>query len=350
MPNYGKKKSVMPKSCLKHVLLHENASHQTMLEEKIRLLDLEASRNRRMLQLHRTSFIVQQSHKQKHLRAMGIHHISILPEDIMDSYVSSNRYAKSGGQAELPLLARRTRGRNNRKRGVSGLPETPDEIENIHKWNNASTPSSGLRMTQSALVKGGITRTFTTHKNAEPLRREKTYGFVGEHKPQMRLSREDPRFQSLEKSLLPLEYKMDGYLRLSPSGRHVMRQYGHFNSWLLPESRRTSVSSSYEPDPKEQVSKFMSSIGVHQDYEKDVDEDLNELDISKEYEEIMKIIQNENETESTKSSNSGNGSVTLPPVKGRQKQVRIKVTPDSGNVKKREKKSPISDKLNLSSK
>ena len=103
MPNYGKKRtSILPKTGLTRVLLHDNSSQQNLLEVKLAHLNLEERRAKRLVDMHRKSFIVRQALKQQHLRQAGITHLSLMPDTVAEKHL-----IMAGHRVHPALLARK---------------------------------------------------------------------------------------------------------------------------------------------------------------------------------------------------------------------------------------------------
>ncbi|OWF50650.1 uncharacterized protein LOC110450158 [Mizuhopecten yessoensis] len=199
MPNYGnKRRSLLPKTKVSRVLLYDNITQQQMLDVKLSHIKLEKNRTTRLLDLHKRSFLLRQQKRQQQMQQVGV----VLPEidhpnkkqDILTrltSQYSKRSVSSIGGRrsvtsAELETLK------------LPDLEISSNEHNNPHvifKIKNAS----------------GITQIFHTIDNE---------GVFSDIVPLYKFydkTTEDPRFQSLEGSLVRTAVSTDGFNELSAS-------------------------------------------------------------------------------------------------------------------------------------
>ncbi|XP_069133424.1 uncharacterized protein [Argopecten irradians] len=199
MPNYGnKRRSLLPKTKVSRVLLYDNITQQQMLDVKLSHIKIEKTRTTRLLDLHRRSFLLRQQKRQQHLQQVGV----VLPDidrptkkqeilSRLTSQLSKRAVSSMGGNgsvtsAELETLK------------LPDLEISPNDHNGPHvifKLRNAS----------------GVTQIFHTIDNE---------GVFSDIVPLYKFydkTTEDPRFQSLEGSLVRTSAHNDGFNELSAS-------------------------------------------------------------------------------------------------------------------------------------
>ena len=117
-PNYGRARSLLPATCLKQVVLHDNTSAARRLAEQTRLLDKQQAWTRRLCNTRRKSFIIRQLIQQQIMLVHNDHYTArLLPDDVVDGHKMAANLALramfyTGGkdlpnhQRFRPLLAR----------------------------------------------------------------------------------------------------------------------------------------------------------------------------------------------------------------------------------------------------
>ncbi|XP_033752926.1 uncharacterized protein LOC117336486 [Pecten maximus] len=199
MPNYGnKRRSLLPKTKVSRVLLYDNITQQQMLDVKLSHIKIEKTRTTRLLDLHKRSFLLRQQKRQHHMQQVGI----VLPDidhpnkkqDILTrltSQLSKRAVSSVGGNgrvtsAELETLK---------------LPDL--EISS----NDHNSPHVIFKLKNAS----GVTQIFHTIDNE---------GVFSDIVPLYKFydkTTEDPRFQSLEGSLVRTSVSNDGFNELSAS-------------------------------------------------------------------------------------------------------------------------------------
>ncbi|ELU15826.1 hypothetical protein CAPTEDRAFT_215775 [Capitella teleta] len=171
-PNYGKKKPFIPRSSLYQVLLHDNVSQEQLMQARLAHISADQNKRMRLLEQHRRTFLLAQSLKQERLRAKGVRHISLLPDQVAYAHAHASKFT-------TPANARK----------LSGIPrtETPPSVENAKNF-----------MTHEFRLKCDVTPNVVI---------------------------EDRRFSGLEGSLTSPDRCSGGYLQLSPGGRQLLRQF-----------------------------------------------------------------------------------------------------------------------------
>ncbi|KAK2164035.1 hypothetical protein LSH36_70g06008 [Paralvinella palmiformis] len=244
-PNFGKRQKIGLKSSIGQVLLHDNVSQQQLLHAQLNNLKLEKDRTTKLLDLHKKAFLVQQSIKQRHLRATGITHVSLLPDDVANALggtTSRHQVAPTAKEVTFDRIELDENNNNLDDDDGDGGESSKSATESGRRRHTTTIDDDGLSQevatarpiqarSHSAADPTGTGNNFLTHDYH--LRRERTVlgPIVGSNPPQQHKTRtlralKDPRYVSLRKSLVPCSKPVDGYLQLSASGQYVLQRYG----------------------------------------------------------------------------------------------------------------------------
>lgn len=257
VPNYGRKKhSLLPKSNISRVLLYDNVMQQQMLDVKLNSIKLEKQRAGKILDLHRKSFLLRQSHKQH-----------VLPDTLAPptlpkiptrhfSEVSSRSLKKWTGKRSRSFPTESV-GSGKEERKTPQVPlrlEQNSEIEAIEKasTDNDLSESNGLNLPR---IEGRESRGITTKLIIQTnVREDEKLDFADslqDPKPDD-LNHEiretnpvsvhtmaldgtksaglDPRFLSLQNTLQQIDHHTEGFAELSPS---FTRKYMKIPDYLI---------------------------------------------------------------------------------------------------------------------
>lgn len=159
-PNYGHVKSLLPPTCLKHVVLHENVGEQRRLAEETRLLDKQKAWNQRLCNRKKKSFIIRQLIQQQMSLASGYgghSHARLIPEHVVERHLQAanteiRRLFYTGGK-NLP--------NHERFRTLLARHDTMDLLERINE-HDTSGEQEGI--TRHA---GGEQEGITRHAGGE---------------------------------------------------------------------------------------------------------------------------------------------------------------------------------------
>ena len=278
VPNYGTvKKNIHPRSNISRVLLHDNNSQQMLLDAKIGHIEGEREKSVHLFDLHKKTFLVQQSLKQHQLRDSGIQHLSFLPNSVANGYCQlygnslglkmeiidkpSDEKKKERAEKATERTSRHQLMKFQDKENVQSMVREPSAgrqsqtktpmlvVENsagplqslrytpgtplLPKLGSAIKSehvASSTRVTQSAAPTDSnrpSSRAFLTHDY--PLRRGHTFTtarYSAKKRGYGNEPRSDPRFVLLHRSLIPNDRDLGGFLSLSPSGAAVLEKYG----------------------------------------------------------------------------------------------------------------------------
>ena len=295
-PNYGKKKSLLPKTNLPKVVLHDNVTQEQMLQAKLNNIKIERRRSSRMLELDRRSFIVQQSLKQEHLRTLGIH-VNFIPEDVVQTHLTMSKYRTANTSPPQPAKKKvfpkliKNDGGFITKIFENEDPQTPDAIlsaqrhllsaeepirrrDSAKNINRLTSTLPALRSQSAFDAPSGDWRISSVKGFATSfgMRKEKTFAHRGEYSRSVS-GIKDPRFVLLQNVLIPSDRPSDGFIQLSPCGREVLDRYkrniaggqrGHAGS-------RTGSSSTHRPSALQSVKVLPSSLAHRTKSEEDHD-------------------------------------------------------------------------------
>ena len=199
MPNYGKKKrSTLPKSNISRVLLYDNATQQQQLDVKLSHIKIEQNRVRRILDLHKRSFLWRQKKRQQNMQDNNIS----LPD------IQQNN-------KEHRILSRLSSDYSYKPPHATIQPRTKSafSISDLEVLKLPELQTNGKHVIFKLKESNGQTQIFHTIDN-DGIFSE----FVPLHSFYNRAS-EDPRFQGLQESLVKIDILTDGMNELSPSYR-----------------------------------------------------------------------------------------------------------------------------------
>lgn len=199
MPNYGKKKrSTLPKSNISRVLLYDNATQQQQLDVKLSHIKIEQNRVRRILDLHKRSFLWRQKKRQQNMQDNNIS----LPD------IQHNN-------KEYRILSRLSSDYSYKPSHATMQPRTKSafSISDLEVLKLPELQTNGKHVIFKLKESNGQTQIFHTIDN-DGIFSE----FVPLHSFYNRAS-EDPRFQGLQESLVKIDILTDGMNELSPSYR-----------------------------------------------------------------------------------------------------------------------------------
>ena len=202
MPNYGKKRrSTLPKSNISRVLLYDNATQQEHLEVKLSHIKLEQNRVRRILDLHKRSFLCRQKKRQQNMADSNI----TLP----DIHHNSKEYRILSG-----LSSEYTQQKIQQKEETYA-PRTKSafSVSDLEVLKLPELQTNGKHVIFKLKEANGQTQIFHTFDN-DGIFSE----FVPLHSFYDKAS-DDPRFQGLQNSLAKIDISSDGLNELSPSDR-----------------------------------------------------------------------------------------------------------------------------------
>lgn len=197
MPNYGKKRrSTLPKSNISRVLLYDNATQQQQLDVKLSHIKLEQNRVRRILDLHKRSFLWRQKKRQQNMQDSNI----MLPD------IQQNN-------KEYRILSRLSSEYSLKNTTLPHRTKSAFSISDLEVLKLPELQTNGKHVIFKLKEANGQTQIFHTIDN-DGIFSE----FVPLHSFYNRAS-EDPRFQGLEESLVKIDISTDGMNELSPSYR-----------------------------------------------------------------------------------------------------------------------------------
>ncbi|XP_060083495.1 uncharacterized protein LOC132562755 [Ylistrum balloti] len=199
MPNYGnKRRSLLPKTKVSRVLLYDNITQQQMLDVKLSHIKLERTRTTRLLDLHKRSFMLRQQKRQHHLQQVGV----VLP-DIDHPNKKQEILTRLTSQ-----LSKRTVSSMGGHRSVTSADLETLKLPDLEISSNENNCPHVVFKLKNA---SGVTQIFHTIDNE---------GVFSDIVPLYKFydkTIEDPRFQSLEGSLVRTSVNTDGFNELSAS-------------------------------------------------------------------------------------------------------------------------------------
>ncbi|XP_064603724.1 uncharacterized protein LOC135469123 [Liolophura sinensis] len=264
VPNYGRKKhSLLPKSNISRVLLYDNVMQQQMLDVKLNSIKLEKQRAGKILDLHRKSFVLRQSHKQ-----------NVLPEMLAPPTlpkVPTRHCSESSSRSVKKWTGKQSRGfptdsagrRKDESQTAQKVPlrlEQNTEIQTVEKasTNEALSDSNGLNLPRiEGTQSRGITTKLIVQTNAGECEEldlvdsvqgaesgELNHGTSetnqinnnmvaqnGTKSATMSSKKSiDPRFLSLQNTLQQVDHHTEGFAELSPS---FTRKYIKIPDYLI---------------------------------------------------------------------------------------------------------------------
>ena len=190
----------------------------------------------KLLDGQRKSFLFQQTQKQNHLRAIGITHISLLPDDL-----TQTPHKKGFRNSRHKLMRTESTEKINvapsqeKLKDVNLNQEVFEDSDNGNavlvdlEVNKQSLPFIPISQRSLSALPGPTTKLFSTYNYH--MKREATFAHPGEHRmhnsnSNMLKAMEDPRFLNLRKSLIASDKNVDGFLQLSPCGQQNLVKYG----------------------------------------------------------------------------------------------------------------------------
>lgn len=204
MPNYGKRKrSTLPKSNISRVLLYDNATQQQQLDVKLSHIKIEQNRVRRILDLHKRSFLWRQKKRQQH---MADNNISL--PDIQHNTKENRILSRLSSEYSYRPPNVQASSFNNNSRTKSAFSVSDLEVLKLPELQ-----TNGKHVIFKLKEANGQTQIFHTI-DSDGIFSE----FVPMHSFYNRAS-EDPRFQGLADSLARIDIESDGLNELSPSYR-----------------------------------------------------------------------------------------------------------------------------------
>ncbi|XP_052798564.1 uncharacterized protein LOC128230386 [Mya arenaria] len=204
-PNYGRlrEKSLLPKTNISRVLLYDNAMQDAMLEVEWKYLDHQKRRVR--LQYHKNRYaFVDQLKRRKRWHEAWEHGYMRIKDEFIAKYGTKN----------MPV------------------PEEPPEIDPFFINARLVPPINVLcfyleSQQEEKKKKGSKTKESKAIQDRYSVHRptaseymydhERLLGATGSVPMLYTHSVEDPRFRNLKESLVPPEYRSDGYIQLSPA-------------------------------------------------------------------------------------------------------------------------------------
>ncbi len=229
----------MPKSNVAQVLLHDNLSLQLLLDAELRHISGQERRVKRVMELHRNAFLAQQSIKQHQMRAMGITHLSFLPDAVAHAHI---KIAEKNGIDVVKALPMHHR-LQHRRLATSMGNRSDSSTSAVHSGNHLNDSRTShlpfiifaKRKSSSAFIQTGQVSEPALSKDS--IRREKTISYMGEHHSKRKgyQSDDDVRFQKLKNILVKSDTPTDSFLKLSPSGLEVLQKYPPNRSLIQPK-------------------------------------------------------------------------------------------------------------------
>ncbi|CAH1786332.1 unnamed protein product [Owenia fusiformis] len=284
-PNWGKQrqKQYVPKSLIQQVLLHDNVLEKQTLDVSVRLLGIEHRRKLRLNELNKTSFILQQSRKQRQLEQHGNSTVSLIPEDVVRKY---GHLAWKPGETDLDLP--KIKSKSGSRRGSHRRSNTArDEIDRVAGANDrpgfdrsVTLPNLGKNQMHKRSVSvndaddvksidinaKSLLITTPIHSGVSRMKRSKTFHF--ETEDHLKTSSKDPRFEKLF-STLNTPYKPPWHL---PNENHKAPP----PATMFVSHRSLSPEDEPLPTPREKLNR---NVSFRPDSTSEILQDLEDLEI-----------------------------------------------------------------------